>query len=155
MSKVIAEHNVRMDIPAAQVVFRTQWTHGLSFTPVDSSGLVRLEGAKYGKLVACNTPGIKALMENYRMWLETTGKIPRGSEILASSILFDTVAIYMAYSTKLLIMEQLPILITDDGFTVIDSNGNAPLVDVATGWKNLSAFNHMLVERLQGTISKM
>ena len=152
MSKVIAEHNVRMDIPAAQFVFTTKWPHGLSFTPVDSSGLVRLEGAKYEKLAKTETAVVKLLMENYKIWLQARHNIPNGGEIKESSILFDTVAIYMAYSTKLLKMERLPILITDDGFTAIDVTGKANEVDVATGWKDLSAFNHMLVERLQKNI---
>ena len=64
----------------------------------------------------------------------------------SSTTLFDTVAIYLAMSTELAQMEKLGIRVTDDGFTRIDKKAKA--VNCATEWKNLGAFEDLLVDRL-------
>ncbi len=45
-------------------------------------------------------------------------------------------------------MEELPIVISDDGFTRIDSQGKR--VACAMAWTDKAAFDRMLVERLTG-----
>jgi hypothetical protein len=59
--------------------------------------------------------GTKAIIENYKYWAEVR-KFRQNQELKESSILFDTVAIYMAFSTKFLVMEKLPIIIDDEGY---------------------------------------
>jgi hypothetical protein len=49
-------------------------------------------------------------------------------------------------STELVKMEMLPIIVTDDGHTKIDENGKK--IDCATDWKDLGAFEDLLVDRL-------
>ena len=44
-------------------------------------------------------------------------------------------------------MENLPIAIKDPGYTKVDPKKGRRM-RVATGWKNLSAFEDLLVERL-------
>ena len=53
-----------------------------------------------------------------------------------------------AFSEDLLEMEELGVRVTDDGFTVIDPA--ARRVRCATGWKDLPAFEDLLVDRLIG-----
>jgi len=65
-----------------------------------------------------------------------------------SSTLFDTVAIYLAFSEELLQMERLGFRVTEDGNTVIDDR--AKKIHCATGWKDLAAFEDLLVERILG-----
>jgi len=43
-------------------------------------------------------------------------------------------------------MERLGIRVTDDGYTRIDEN--AKVINCATEWKDLSAFEDFLVDRL-------
>jgi inosine-uridine nucleoside N-ribohydrolase len=65
-----------------------------------------------------------------------------------SSILFDTVAVYLAFSEELLVMEKLGVKVTDDGYTIIDDS--ARMINCATAWKDLPAFEDFLVRRLIG-----
>lgn len=64
-------------------------------------------------------------------------------------MLFDTVAIYLAFSEELLAMERLGIRVTGDGHTVIDDS--AKRINCAMDWKDLAAFNDLLVQRLTGS----
>jgi len=65
-----------------------------------------------------------------------------------SSKLFDTVAIYLAFSEELLQMEHLGIHLTDEDDTVIDDH--AKKIHCATAWKDLAAFEDLLVGRILG-----
>ena len=64
----------------------------------------------------------------------------------ASTTLFDTVAVYLAISQELVKMEELPLIVTDEGLTLIDEKGDK--TNVATEWKELESFEDWLVERL-------
>ena len=55
-------------------------------------------------------------------------------------------AVYLAMSEKLLEMEDLPIVVTDDGYTRIEPAGRP--THCAMKWKNLDAFKDELVRRL-------
>lgn len=143
--EVSKEWNVVANPKAAQKVFTAAWP--MLITPLDTCGLVRLKGEKYRKVAECQDPVARAVIENYRIWLEA-GKGKPGQKIEASSVLFDTVAVYLAFSTELVNIERLPIRVTDDGFTRIDPAGKP--IDCAVSWKDLGAFEDFLVERLTG-----
>ena len=66
-----------------------------------------------------------------------------------STTLFDTVAVYLAARDELLRMAQLPLRVTEDGFTVVDEDRGRP-VNCAIGWQDLDAFRDELVETLLG-----
>jgi hypothetical protein len=59
------------------------------------------------------------------------------------------VAIYLAFSEEWLAMERLGIRVTDDGYTVIDDS--ARTINCAMEWKDLPAFEDLLVQRLTGS----
>jgi len=132
------EYNVVKFVQAAQNVFTAPWP--MTITPLDTCGIVSLKDQKYQKVFNSELPVTKALIECYRIW--ANGR-PIDKE---SSTLFDTVAIYLALSTNFLVMETLPIKVTDNGLTVIDEN--AKKMDCATEWKYLGAFEDFLVQRL-------
>jgi len=140
------EYNVVKFAHAAQAVFAAGWE--MTITPLDTCGLVRLRGEKYRAVRDCRDPLVRALVENYSLWarefLDAKG-LDVGTQ---SSILFDTVAIYLAFAEEFLVMERLPIRVTDDGYTVIDER--AKVINCATAWKDLSAFEDLLVQRLTG-----
>ena len=156
--KISAEYNVRAYARAARVVLSAPWRRTL-ITPLDTCGIIHLKGEKYKKVFDCSSDLARALIDNYRVWYRqgilnqdknidpaelekrVSGKV--GS---SSSTLFDTVAIYLAMTTELVKVKQLPIQVTDDGYTRIVEG--SPMVDCATEWKDLSAFEDYLVERL-------
>lgn len=133
-----AEYNIMLDVKAAQKVFTAPWS--ITFTPLDSCGIVRLEGSHYQRVADSNTHLAKAVIENYRIWLDGKPDEDR------SSILYDTVAIYLAFSDELLEMQNLGIRVTDEGFTIPDASSK--VTRCAAGWKDLGGFYDLLVDRL-------
>jgi inosine-uridine nucleoside N-ribohydrolase len=144
--EVSAEHNVQMYPHACQAVFAARWD--VTITPLDTCGIVRLEGTKYRTVRDCDDPLIQALIENYRTWAESCDWAQALDADAQSSVLFDAVAVYLAFSEDLLVMEKLGIRVTDDGYTVVDDS--ARTINCATAWKDLSAFEDLLVQRLTG-----
>lgn len=144
-SKTDAEYNVVRDAPACQKAFTAPWP--MLITPLDTCGLVHLRGAKYKAVAESNDPVAKAVIENYRAWWRV-GNQGKPEKIDASSTLFDTVAVYLAFSTDLVKVERLPIRVTDKGFTEIHEGSKS--IDCAVEWKDLAAFEDLLVARLTG-----
>lgn len=152
-----AEYNVRADVEAIRKVFAVPWN--VTITPLDTCGIVQLKGQKYQKVLQRNSSLTSALIENYRAWYKhpivQKNKDLSEAEVnkrvdekvnSSSTTLFDTVGIYLAMSTELVKMEKLPIKVTDDGYTRIDEK--AKVINCATEWKDLGAFEDFLVERL-------
>jgi inosine-uridine nucleoside N-ribohydrolase len=154
-SEVSAEYNVRAFPRAVQKVFAAPWD--VTITPLDTCGIVHLTGQKYQKVLKANTPLTNALIENYRAWYkqgirnkdlseEELNKRVDQQVNSRSTTLFDTVGIYLGMTEKLVKMEKLGIKVTDDGYTRIDKN--AKVINCATEWKDLGAFEDFLVDRL-------
>ena len=137
-----AEYNVKSNVAAAQQVLSAPWKK-ITITPLDTCGRITLSGERFQKLVQCNDPLVKALLENYRIW----SKKNRIGELQSSSILYDTAAVYLAYpKTPLLTRRTLSISVTDDGITKVDPKGRP--MSVATAWADLDGFRDRLVEVL-------
>lgn len=116
---VCAEYNVKANVPAARTVLSAPWKR-TTITSLDTCGQVNLSGERFHKLVQSEDPLVKALLENYGIW----AKKSQVSELDSSSVLFDPVAVYLAYAdTSLLKQETLPILVTDEGFHAGRSEG--------------------------------
>jgi inosine-uridine nucleoside N-ribohydrolase len=139
-SEPIAEYNVKKDIAASQMVFAAPWRDP-TITPLDTCAQVRLRGEKYAAVTRCADPLARAVIENYRLWLQ-------GKPDTESSVLFDTVAVYLAFTDKLLDMQRMGVRVDETGRTVQDPQ--ARLFNVALEWKNLATFEDLLVERLTG-----
>ncbi len=156
-SEPSAEYNVEAFVKESQKVFTAPWN--MTITPLDTCGIVNLKGQKYQKVLKRNSPLTRALIENYRTWYrqgiinqkkdlseEEVDKRVEQKLNSSSTTLFDTVGIYLAMSTELVKIERLGIKVTDDGYTRIDEN--AKVINCATEWKDLDAFEDLLVERL-------
>ncbi|MDH5440454.1 MAG: hypothetical protein OEY31_07605, partial [Candidatus Bathyarchaeota archaeon] len=102
------------------------------------------KGGKYRVVRNCKDPLVQAMIENYRIWSKNLNRLEEFE--VQSSTLFDTVAIYLAFSQELLVIEKLGIQVTDDGYTTI--NPKAKATNCATEWKDLAAFEDLLVKRL-------
>ena len=138
------ECNVVYFTSACQKVFTAPWE--ITITPLDTCGLVDLDGGLYQAILACTDPLVQAVIENYRIWTPQWETAIEPD--IKSSTLFDTVAIHLAYSEEYLHMEELGIRVTDDGYTLIDEK--AKRVRAAVEWKDLSGFKKSLAARLTG-----
>ena len=149
-NRVVAEANVVNDPASCQSVFAAPWE--VTITPLDTCGIVQLTGARMARVAGSGDPLAQAVMENYRVWWRRRcariGEGDPGQCERESSILFDTVAVYLAFSREYLKMEELGVRVTDDGFTRIDAG--AKKIRCATAWRDLDAFEELLKTRLTG-----
>lgn len=151
-----AEYNVVKDVDAAKRTFTAAWP--MTITPLDTCGLVEVDGPSYQLLLKSDSAIVRSLLENYRLWyldglkdrkdLDEAGRIRMTDEKLShsSTTLFDTVAIYLAVSRDLVEMKEVPLRVTDDGFTRVETGAKA--VNCAVKWKDLDGYETWLVERL-------
>ena len=149
---VCAEWNVGSDSAAAGHVLSAPWRE-TSITPLDTCGLVDLSGERFETLKRSSDPCVQALLENYCIWKnERDGMMGTVGQLQASSLLCDTAAIYLADpgNKPLVQMEDLPILVTDDGFTQIDASGHR--MSVATAWTDIDGFRDLLVTTLTSPV---
>jgi inosine-uridine nucleoside N-ribohydrolase len=162
----VPEYNVVADIPACRAAFCAGWEK--TITPLDTCGWVVLRGAHYKTVRKSTSPLIRAVMRNYQEWVEawsqageeytavfdrldealgdTNGRDDRPFWQRSSTVLFDTVAVYLAYAESLLNIETLPIALDDEG--VMRITPGAADLRVATSWRDQGGFNDHLVQRL-------
>ena len=140
-----AEWNVKANAAACRQAFTAPWD--LTITPLDTCGLVQLGGARYARVRDSRDPVAAAVIENYRIWSKHGAAAEKHS-----STLFDTVAVYLAFSRDLCQMESVGLRVTDDGFTRCDAS--AKQIHAATEWKDLNAYADLLVERLTAPLKK-
>ncbi len=143
-----AEWNVKVDPELLQKVFAAPWD--CTITPLDTCGLIRLEDDNYRRIHDSEDPWLAALIENYKVWLPGASYMdPATDPAKISSTLFDTVAVYLAAEQDLVEMQDLPLRVTDDGYTIIDED-DGRIVHCATAWKDLPAFEKRLTDILIG-----
>jgi len=142
------EYNMHF-VPGSKRVFAAPW-RSFAITPLDTCGLVKLSGSGFAQLKTNQDALVQAMLENYRIWL---GK-DTVAQLTESSVLFDTVAVYLADPgpKPLLGLETLNISVSDQGMTVIDPAGAK--MAVATTWKDLAGYRDFLVRTLTGPPSQ-
>lgn len=139
-----AEWNVKANPAAARKGLSADWN--ITLTPLDTCGLVTLDGARYQRILKAGNPVAANVVESYRVWSKAN-HAPGDAE-QHSTILFDTVAVYLAFAHEFCQMERLGLRVNDDGMTVPDDR--AKEMEVATAWKNLDGFRDLLTDRLCG-----
>ena len=103
-AEISAEYNVKADVAACRAVFEAPWD--VTITPLDTCGLVHLKGENYQAVRVCDDPVVRALIENYRIWAQHVTWLNGIDPDTVTSTLFDTVAVYLAFSEELLEMED-------------------------------------------------
>ncbi|MBC8009835.1 MAG: nucleoside hydrolase [Burkholderiales bacterium] len=142
-----AETNVRVDPPSFRATMAAPWLDVL-LTPLDTCNFAVLEGGNYRRIWnAKDRPLIDAVLENYRIFAPRVDWMRCDFFATRSTILFDCVAVHLAYAEDWVAPETLRFDITDDGFTVCDAAGPFT-ARVALRWKNLDAFHLDLTTRL-------
>jgi inosine-uridine nucleoside N-ribohydrolase len=143
-AQVAAEYNVAQDPAACRRALGAPWA--VTLTPLDTCGVVQLDGERYRRVRDSADPLVRALLDNYRLWTRHVAWARGLDPEARSSILYDTVAVRLAFSEAWLELEELGIRVTDDGYTRIDAA--APRVRCATAWRDLPAFQDFLAQRL-------
>jgi inosine-uridine nucleoside N-ribohydrolase len=156
------EYNVVCDVAACRAAFAAGWEK--TITPIDTCGQIVLRGELYRQVRDCQTPVIQAMLRNYDEWAQAWPATPESAEVYGdepnapywqqrSTVLFDTVGVYLAYDESLLNIERLEIAVEDDGLTR-ESSG-APELRVATSWRDRDRFEAHLVERLMASPARL
>jgi inosine-uridine nucleoside N-ribohydrolase len=112
-------------------------------TPLDTCGTVLLRDGDYQRVRSSRAPITQRVLESYREWL---GDDERGLHERRSTTLYDCVAVHLAHDESLYEIEELPLAIDDDG--VMGVEDGAPVVRVASRWRDERAFIEHLVRRL-------
>jgi inosine-uridine nucleoside N-ribohydrolase len=137
-----AEWNVKASPAAAQNGLSATWD--ITITPLDTCGLVTLDGARYERILKAPGDVPATIVENYRLWCKAGNKEAEARH--HSSTLFDPVAVYLAFSQRFCKMERIGIRVTEDGFTVNDDR--ARQMSVATEWTDLDGYRDLLTDRI-------
>ncbi len=141
-----AEYNVKQDVRALQAVFAAPWD--ITITPLDTCGLLVLDGAGWQMVRASTDSFARACIANSQAWLPNASWMPKDFDLTQhSSTLFDAVAVVMACDESDLVMEDLKLRVTDDAMTVIDPAAGRT-VHVATQWRDLDGFKAKMVTAL-------
>lgn len=132
-----ADWNVVADAPAWRAMVVAPWE--ITTSPLDATEEIVLRGKRYAKVAASDHPLARVVMENYRAW-------SRGFSPDTTSILFDTAAVYLAFSEDYARIETKKLAVDDKGHTVISPDGKN--VRCQLGWKNREAFDDYVVKTL-------
>lgn len=145
-STPVVEYNMNF-VPGDKKVFGAPW-RSFAITPLDTCGLVRVQGAPYERLRRSQDKMVQVLLENYHVWA-AHGAAKGVSDATGSSTLFDTVAVYLADPgpKPLLNLETLHISVDDKGMMKIDPSGMK--MTVATSWQDLPGYSDFLVRTLE------
>lgn len=145
--KPMREYNVKQHSLSCQRVFASAWD--ITITPLDSCGIIQLEGERFQRLLEGRSDLLQAALDNHFSFFEAVADWPGFNSMdpqIQTSVLYDTVAVYLAFSEAWLTMERLPVVVTDDGKTLLDEAGRQ--INCATGWRDREAFLDFLTERL-------
>jgi inosine-uridine nucleoside N-ribohydrolase len=137
LKKRSAEVNVISDIEAFQTTLAAPWPS--VWAPLDSCGTVALSAEEFAPIRASKHPAARLVVENYDLWANRGTVLGEGT-----SILYDTVAAYLAYDGSLCQMADVAVRVDDQGYTIPDEQGR--VVSCALGWRNRKNFIHHLVE---------
>lgn len=143
----IAEYNIVQDIEAAQKVLRADWLDCL-ITPLDTCGSVRIEGEFYRQLKESKDPLISEIIKAYKIW--SSGVDMPDESDFRTSVLYDTVAVYLAAEQEYLNIEELNIIVDDDGMMEVNNDGKS--IRCATSWKDKEGFIEYLLSVLNHSL---
>lgn len=142
-----AETNVRVDPAAFRRVLAANWREVL-LTPLDTCGLVTLEGERYHAIwSATDDPLVRSVIENVCIFAPRVPWMPYEDFTRRSSTLFDSVAVALAHDESVVDIERERFDVTDDGHTVPGEDGEFE-ARVALEWTDKNRFEAALTDIL-------
>ena len=146
-----AEWNVRADVEAVRAVLAAPWE--VTLTPLDTCGLLKITGERYAAVRDSTDPLAQAIIENYRLWLPNIDWEPETTDPdVASTTLYDVVAVYLAFAEDLVEIEEIGLRVTDEGLTIEDEAGRP--ARCALRWRDMRGLERQIVDRLTRTNSR-
>lgn len=142
-----AETNVRVDVPAFRALLAAPW-RSLRLAPLDVCNDAVITGPAYARIRDSHDPLTRSCMENYRIWARRVDWMTVDYEETRTSVLFDNVAVTMAYDTRYFAFEEIPCHLTEEGLTLTEADG--PSVQAALAWRDLGGFLEHIAVRLVG-----
>jgi pyrimidine-specific ribonucleoside hydrolase len=135
-----AEYNVRLCPSCFNLLLRANWAYKVWLTPLDTSGVMNLPPEDVQELVTASNGLTIGLTEHTLFWC-TAGVIPCHLDV-ATVALSDTVAVLLTLpvAPSLVEMQNMTLLATEDGHTIIDTMGAAALVAL-NWWDNPAGLN--------------
>lgn len=147
------EYNVYNNVAALRTVLAAPW-QDILLTPLDTCGTAVIRGENYHRLWgSTGDPMLRAVIENYCAFAARVPWMHCDFFATRSTVLFDCVAVYLAYSEALVGIEPVAFRIEENGATVPDSAGPFH-ARVALRWKDLSGFIDHLTNRLLAAPTK-
>lgn len=134
-----ADWNVRADAASWQAMVAAPWS--ITTSPLDASAEIVLRGELYAAVANSQHPLARIINENYQLWAYRDHH-PAD----ASSVLYDTAAVYLAHSEQFARIEPLKINVDDRGHTLIAESGKE--LRCQLGWKDRAAFDSLLINTL-------
>jgi len=146
---------VLVDVPAFQRVLAAEWQ--VTFAPLETSHQIVLSGERYAAVRDSSAPLLLRLGRDYREWIPIFSAANSLAEGVldadrASSVLFDVLAVYLAYDEELVGIEEFRALLDDGGILVRSPEGRP--VRVALTWTDFDAFLDHVVERILAAASR-
>jgi inosine-uridine nucleoside N-ribohydrolase len=121
-----AERNVKVDPAGLRVALAAKWAD-VVITPLDTCGMVILDGARYARLRAeaarAERRDLRALFENYASFARGVVWTKCDFEAERSTTLFDSVAVHLAYDETPFVIEERNFEVTDTGYTLVKPEG--------------------------------
>ncbi len=144
---IVAEYNITADIPAAQIVFSADWKE-FTVTPLDHCGNMILDGELYQQLRRSQQAIPEMILKYYRKWLD----FHHSSEDYRteSSVLYDTVAVHLAFTDQYALFDNMNLIVDDAGFLRKAPAGRS--VRVALDWSDIGQYKAQLVKTLTGSM---
>lgn len=136
------EWNVFKDVAAARAVFAAKWE--VVYAPLDICGTLTLSGDRYKRVAASDAPLAKVTIANYDAWANR-----KHYAADASSVLFDTAAVYLCMDESNAEMKTIKLSIDDKGATVVDEAKGRP-VRCGLAWKDRDKFEEGLIKAITG-----
>ena len=129
-----AEYNVRLCPSCFNLLLRANWAYEVWLTPLDTSGVFNFPPGDVQELLTVSSGLTNGLCEHTLFWC-TAGVIPCHLDT-ATVALPDAVAVLLTLplATSFVDIQNLTLLATEDGHTIINNMGASALV--ALSWRD-------------------
>lgn len=134
-----ADWNVRADVESWQAMVAAPWK--ITTSPLDASAELVLRGKSFAAVAQSHHPLARIVHENYKLW-DHRDRYPND----ASSILYDTAAIYLAHAEEFARIETRKLIVDNLGHTLVSEDGREMRCQL--GWKDRESFDDFLVNTL-------
>ncbi|UJR20102.1 hypothetical protein I4U23_023236 [Adineta vaga] len=123
------EYNVVEDVTAAQFMFNTSWSY-FGLAPLDTTIFMQFNGPVWQQFLSYRNKNtrVQLILDSYTTWYNNGGKdigaMEPFSPEIGTSTMYDVLAAILSLyypKTITMISRQLPLIVTNDGFTQINT----------------------------------